>query len=60
MQNPALEQQSGGLTEMSRKGLDLLLSASLYLYFENHHSLTLSYSGGARMRACVCECVHKK
>lgn len=40
---------------MSRKSLDLLLSASVYLYFENHHSLTLTFSegGGERERESI-------
>lgn len=38
---------------MSRKSLDLLLSASLYLYFENHHSLTLTFSEGEGERESI-------
>lgn len=38
---------------MSRKSLDLLLSASLYLYFENHHSLTLTFSEGEGGRESI-------
>ena len=47
--------RSGRLTEMSRKSLDLSLSASLY--FENHHSLTQNYSRGVYVCVCVCVCV---